>query len=205
MTSYEKVYNQYNKYIPFQEEWQAKYSASMETEYLKMFPKSKKFNYKKLPEGWLDTFHNEWKPIAQKIWTAYENRKKLLKKVLNDLRDTEINIEFQNEMHMIYSCSSYNYSTQTCAESYAHGDVKAEMFFLSKNGVTCEIRKEENTYQLWANVLPWQFDYLKWHNSPSVMDYCVVLWKMGINPKVKWPFLDDKTFEKSMAIHMGRA
>lgn len=216
--SYEKVFEQYQKYIPFQQIWQEKYSQTMEAEYKKMFPKSKKLDYKKFPEGWLDNFHNQWKPIANKIWEAYDNRKKLLKKILDELAEEDIEIVFQSEKQKLYQSSPSTYSTQTNSYSYAKGDADIELATLKTWLPEIDAEIVDNTkseygkwgmytygeIEVWANITAWQYDYLKRNRPFNIIDYCVMCWEHGINPKVKMPFLPDSIFKQSMAKHMGR-
>jgi len=216
--SYEKVYSQYEKYIPFRQIWQDKYTEAIQAEYFKMFPKSKKFNVNKFPEGWLTDYSSNWKSIAEKLLAAYDNRKKLLKKILDELAEQDIEIVFQPEKQKLYSSSPSTYSTQTNSYSYARGDAEIELGTLKSWLPDIDAEIVDNTkseygkwgmytygeIEVWANITAWQYDYLKRNRPFSIIDYCVMCWEKGINPKVKMPFLPDSIFEKSMAKHMGR-
>lgn len=90
--SYEKIYNQYAKYIPYKSEWNDRHNAQIKADYFKAFPKSKKFTPSKLSDEYFEKLNAEWNPVAQKLLDAYDRREKILKDLLFKLSLTEIEI-----------------------------------------------------------------------------------------------------------------
>jgi hypothetical protein len=213
--SYEKIYNQSIKYIPYKEDWNNKYNTHLQDIYFKTFPKRKKYDRDKIPSSSLDEAWKEWHTLAQKLSSIYDRRGTLLKNLLSELSKTDIDIIPQKEKMVLYSCETYKYSTQSNCVGYAYGDAKMELNWiiaLNLHGVEASIvnntRSEYGRYgsnyygsfDVMANLLPWQWHYLQNHTSMSLMDWCISCWNSGINPKVRNPFIPDEVYEKSMIL-----
>jgi hypothetical protein len=56
-------------------------------------------------------------------------------------------------------------------------------------------------YELWANITPFDFQMLQWQGQfISVLNWAVLCWRKGTNPKAYFPFLSDKDYERSLIL-----
>ena len=151
---------------------------------------------------------------GQLMQPRIKKRKDNKQKVENTLKEYAKNYfpQASEEMYKLVVSHAGNYHTQgySC-NKYAKGALEERRLMLQMCGFYVEIREivpdepadrwgiRYNTYELWGNIT--QFDYFMLNNKGvgfTEMDYAVMCWRNGVNPKVLFPFIDDKIFDQSM-------
>ena len=111
---------------------------------------------------------------------------------------------------MVGQGGNYHSMGYSC-NKYARGSLERQRMVLQMCGFQVEVKEIADTepadrwgiryysYELWANIPP--FDYYMLNHKGigfSEMDYAVLCWRNGVNPKVLSPFLDSMVFHESM-------
>jgi hypothetical protein len=116
--------------------------------------------------------------------------------------------------YCLKSANGGDYHTQGYGASrYAKASLEDDFLLLDLWGYSPEIREVSNhyddrwgvnyiQYELWARITPFDFWMLK-HSGIfiSVLNWAVLCWRKGTNPKVYFPFLSDDDYEKSLALN----
>lgn len=143
----------------------------------------------------LDEKKNEIKSRLEEFAKTYKPKKTLTKQ-------------------LITSRSGGDYHTQGFgANKYAKSALQEDFLFLDLFGFKpsiIEAKVVESgghysqryiTYELWANIDEFNFYMLKASGKfISVLNWAVICWKNGTNPKVYFPFIHESDYEKSQVL-----
>jgi len=118
------------------------------------------------------------------------------------------------ELHKLSHSSGGDYHTQGYGcNKYAKGSLEEARLMLEMTGFKPEVREIPDPsgvdrwgicyydYELWAYIDPFNYWILNHkHIGFTEMDYAVICWRNGVNPKVLFPFMDDDVFDRSMTL-----
>ena len=155
-------------------------------------------------------------PFSKIVSERYELQKSIKEEMNNRLEEfakTYV-VEPSQAMWLILESSSANYTSQGFgASKYAKAKLKEPEMLLNLYGFQAEIKEKNESffndrwgvtyrdYELWAKLTP--FDYYMFKEQEqfiSVLNWAVLCWKNGTNPKVYFPFLSDKDYERSLQL-----
>lgn len=166
--------------------------------------------------GYNGLLNEEIKPYQQKIcdlFKQFNNKKDEIKKRLEEFASNYVP-EKQNESIKIKSATGlYYYTEGLSANTYAKNSLRDDLVLLQILGFNAEIIQGEMfksnnlnhqvyiSYELWCNISKFDYDMLKLSNEfISVLNWAVLCWRNGTNPKVYFRSLSDDDYEKSLAL-----
>ena len=216
--NYKKLWNAYNKYNYYNFK-RDDINSLYEQHILKLYHQQTGKRTKKLDKA-LSIFTKEQveeiqKPYMVILTERLEKRKKIkkyMKTLLEEYAKTHSVIS-SNNMYLLKTSDGGDYHTQGFGcNKYAKGSLQEPKMLLDLFGYKTEINEmlgertdqwgiRYNTYELWANISP--FDYYCFReqgNFISVLNWAVLCWRNGVNPKVYFPFLSDEDYEKSLVL-----
>jgi hypothetical protein len=155
------------------------------------------------------------KPFQDEVSARYEsmkNRKDKIDSILKEFAKT-YTPEKQGEKYCLKTSESWAYSWQPSHNKYAREKLNEDILLLEILGFETEVVAVNGhtsdgvypsyweDYQLWANIT--HFDYTMLSLSGefiSVLNWAVLCWEKGTNPKVYFQFLSDDDYEKSQVL-----
>lgn len=177
----------------------------------KNFPKA--FSY--LKENHPEELTEVKKPFEEEvnsIYTKYKSRKEMLETILENESAEFEPIKTKNLNKVFYS-SSYDFCSQPSHNKYARERLREYETLLSLLGFKVEVRtvnQHSDTgmysrywedYELWSNLSEFDFYMLKKSGQfISVLNWAVLCWQNGTNPKVYFQFISDDDYEKSQVL-----
>jgi len=216
----QRLFETLQNYIVFDQnalkinELETEMCAEIETA-IKTLTGRKPRNLNKAAETLGEARFNEIKGKYQTLLQARVEKRKANKqkaeKLLYDFAKT-YRPAASEEMFKVMTSHGGNYHTQgySC-NRYARGSLENQRMLLQMCGFQVEVREITDnepadrwgihylSYELWANISP--FDYYMLNHKGigfNEMDFAVLCWRKGVNPKVLSPFLDQNVFEESM-------
>jgi hypothetical protein len=154
------------------------------------------------------------KPFEEEVSLSYQthkNRKELLEKTLVD-GSKDFVVQSTKKLNRIAISYSSNYTSQPSHNKYARVNLQADKTLLEILGYKVEVRvvnqhvsegsysRYWEDYELWANLSEFDFYMLRKSHFISVLNWAVLCWKNGTNPKVYFQFLSDEDYNKSQAL-----
>ena len=215
---YKKLFNAYNKYSEYNinyDDLQKQFNKSLLLAYKNEFGKKTTSVNKAittLPEDMVSQLRDPY----QNILNERINKRKQIKENMKNLLEEyakDHNVVASNNMCCIKKSDGGNYHTQGFGcNKYAKGSLKESQMLLDLFGYKTEIKEirgesadrwgiRYNKYELWTNLT--LFDYYCFKeqgNFISVLNWAVLCWRNGVNPKVYFPFLSDEDYEKSLKL-----
>lgn len=181
-----------------------------------LHPKKKK-NFPILPEEEFDKIvsqlRDEWLPMAQPIMDVLNKVRDLKESRLNALA-TSVEIITEECMHLVRTCPTDVYRSQTQPHFYAKNSLVPYEAALKKRGVETHIKyvsrwrteggrgpfgymppSEGGDYQLWANIPDWMCDAVA---RTVTIEEALEALPRTCNAKVIMPMLDYERFDKHM-------
>lgn len=155
-------------------------------------------------------------PFQNEVKAEYDRLSNIREDIKNQLESFAkgFNPEKKTELFHIKTSSGGSYHTQGFgANKYARESLNESVRLLELLGFTVEVRATgghssggqfpvyHEDYQLWANIDA--FDYYLLGQSGkfiSVLNWAVLCWQKGTNPKVYFPFLSDDDYKKSQEL-----
>jgi len=154
-------------------------------------------------------------PFSRIVTERFKNQESIKQEMKNDLKEFSKTyvVEKSGILSLIKRSNSSTFSSQGFgASKYAKAQLKEPEMLLNLFGFATSIR-ESNTYfndrwgvkyynyELWSNITP--FDYYMFKEQGhfiSVLNWAVLCWQNGTNPKVYFPYLSDKDYERSLQL-----
>lgn len=174
---------------------------------------SKAFSY--LKENYESELLETKKPFEEEVnslWVKYDSRKKMLENILRENAKDFIP-EKTKELNKVKTSYSSNYRSQPSHNKYAREYLKDDETLLNILGYeTKVITVNQHTdggiysrywedYELWSNLSEFDFYMVKnGENFISVLNWAVLCWQNGTNPKVYFQFLSDEDYNKSQVL-----
>jgi len=166
-------------------------------------------------KGYEDLLEKEMKSFKEEVnkrFTEFKEDKKAKENLLREFSKT-YQTEFLDEMIVVKKSSAYDYWTQTSACKYAREALTEDKLLLEFLGYQTEVKasnghmsggmfsRYSEDYELWANISEFDFQMLQWSGKfISVLNWAVLCWQKGTNPKVYCPFLSDDDYQKSQIL-----
>jgi len=180
------------------------------------YPKKRIVDYQKAgsmlsPEEFAE-IKEHWQTIFNNTYSRYDKFKMYLESKLIEY-SKEYVITQAEDLYKIKSVNGGDYHTQGFgANKYARGHLESDKMLLELNGFECIIKETKVSdpdnwgmryieYELWSNITPKDFQFMKWKGQfISVLNWAVLCWRKRVNPKVYFPFLSDKDYEQSQVL-----
>jgi len=216
--NYEKLWDAYNKYSVYRfkcDDVNNQYEQDVLDFYKKETGKKTK-SFKKassiLSEEQVNTMQLPYVEVLRGRLEKREQIKENMKNLLEEYAKDH-NVVASNNMYCIKKSDGGNYHTQGFGcNKYAKGSLKESQMLLDLFGYKTEIKEilgesadrwgiRYNKYELWTNLTPFDYYCFKEQgNFISVLNWAVLCWRNGVNPKVYFPFLSDEDYEKSLVL-----
>jgi len=146
------------------------------------------------------------------LWFEYDNRKSMIENLLQE-NATEFIPEKTQGLNKVKTSYSSTYRSQPSHNKYAREYLNDDKTLLEILGYETEIVVVNQhrgqgmypsyweDYELWANISEFDFYMLKKGGEfISVLNWAVLCWKNGTNPKVYFQFLSDDDYKKSQVL-----
>jgi hypothetical protein len=158
---------------------------------------------------------NKLKDAAKHLYDEVEIRYQAYKQELEDIEKSLKEFsksyvpETSPDMNCVKTSSPSDYRSQGWgASKYAKNALMEDYNLLQLLGYKAEIRfaPESETmlfdcWQLWTNLNQFNYDMVKMSGKfISVLNWAVLCWENGSNPKVYFPFLSNDDYEKSQVL-----
>lgn len=177
----------------------------------KNFPKA--FSYlKENNPSELEEVRKPFEEEVNSIYTKYKTRKEILEQILEN-ESKEFEVKKSKELCKVASSSSYDFSTQPSHNKYARERLREDETLLQILGYKTEVKTVNQhssggmhsryweDYELWSNLSEFDFYMLKKSGKfVSTLNWAVLCWQNGTNPKVYFQFLGDDDYEKSQVL-----
>jgi len=214
--NYKKLFSAYTKYSEYAIDWHSiddKLAAEILAEYARASGKRTK-NIAKAAKFLGDNRVEEIKkPYQELISHKIEQRRAIKENMKRMLLEYAENYEIKRAGKMILLRKSRggDHHTQGFgANKYAKSELQADKLLLELSGFNVEIkeivgdyvnRMRYNTYELWADITEFDFWMLKAKGKfISMLDWAVLCWRHGTNPKVYFPFISDIDYTESLKL-----
>jgi hypothetical protein len=156
------------------------------------------------------------KPFQDEVSAEYNRLKNIREDIEKQLESFAKGFNPEKKMELVHikTASGGNWHTQGYgANKYARESLNEDVRLLELLGFTVEVKNSgghssggqfpvyHEDYQLWANIDI--FDYYLLGKSGkfiSVLNWAVMCWQKGTNPKVYFPFLSDGDYQKSQEL-----
>lgn len=155
------------------------------------------------------------KPFEERVSQRLKEFRTSQDKKENQLRQFSKNysIESCNEMIKVKVSFGHSYMSQGWgACKYARENLTNDKLLLELLGHNVEIKEVNGhqtggrysqyiaDYELWANISEFDYEMMKMGYFISVLNWAVLCWQRGTNPKVYFPFLSNDDYEKSQLL-----
>jgi hypothetical protein len=155
------------------------------------------------------------KPFQAEVNTRYQDQK-----AQKEALETEIKSfargyipKKSKGMNCLRLSQAYSYSTQPSHNKYAREALAEDIRLLEILGFETEVKAVNGhnsggmyssyyeDYELWGNLSVFDFEMLKLSGEfISVLNWAVLCWRKGTNPKVYFQFLSNDDYEKSQVL-----
>ena len=166
-------------------------------------------------KGYEDELKNAIIPFQNEVSARYQDQEKTKKALEAEIKIFAKNYipEKSNNMFCVKLSQSYYYSTQPSHNKYAREALTEDIKLLEILGYQTEVKTVNGhnsggmypsyweDYELWSNLSPFDFAMLKLSGEfISVLNWAVLCWQKGTNPKVYFQFLSNDDYEKSQVL-----
>lgn len=174
---------------------------------------SKAFSYlKENNESELLETKKPFEEEVNSLWVKYDSRKKMLESILRENAKDFIP-EKTKELNKIKTSYSSSYRSQPSHNKYARERLREDETLLQILGYKTEVKTVNQhssggmysryweDYELWSNLSEFDFYMLKKSGKfVSTLNWAVLCWQNGTNPKVYFQFLGEDDYKKSQVL-----
>lgn len=210
-----KYYNVWDRKLLGCDEMQAQFDKQIMKEYKIRTGKASK-NLKKIHEFFGKEAIDEMSASFLKIYKEKLENRKAIKANMERLLKEHAKVHTiiaSPEMYLLKTTDGGSWHTQGWGgNKYARVALAEDELLLQLHGFKTEVREivdqhpsKDGTrykkYELWANITEFDFWMLNHSgNFISVLNWAVLCWRKGTNPKVYFPFLSDEDYENSLKL-----
>ncbi len=172
--------------------------------------------WRKLNTDFQEDLKSTCKPFEDEVKIEYKKINDERENIENQLRNFAKGFEPEKQ-DITYcvkvGCSSTYRSQGFGANKYAKESLNEDIKLLELLGFQTEVKAINGgmtggqfpiyteDYELWTNILPFDFYLLKMSGKfVSVLNWAVLCWQKGTNPKVYFPFLSQDDYDKSQEL-----